>query len=45
MVKFLKFTLNIKIYEEFEKFLFKLVWRNFVRVQVYLFATSPLVPR
>ena len=27
-VKLLKFTLNIKIYEEFERFFFKIVWRK-----------------
>ena len=28
MVRFSKFTLNIKIYEEFVEFLSKLVWRE-----------------
>ena len=28
MVKFWKFTLNIKIYQNFEEFIFKLVWRR-----------------
>ena len=28
IVRFSKFTLNIKIYEEFEGFLLKLVWRK-----------------
>ena len=27
-IKFLKFTLNVKIYEKFVRFLFKLVWRE-----------------
>ena len=30
IVKFSKFILNIKIYEEFKRFISKLVWRNFV---------------
>ena len=28
MVRFSKFTLNIKIYKKFEEFLFKIVWRE-----------------
>ena len=39
-VRFSKFTLNIKIYEEFEKFLSKVqtsLERNFVQVPIRLF--------
>ena len=43
MVRFLKFTLNIKIYDEFVEFLSKPVWREtlFTLKLLYLHALSP----
>ena len=35
MVRYSKFTLKKKIYEKFEKFLFKLVWRETLFNVVY----------
>ena len=35
MVRFLKFTLNINIYDEFVGFLFKLVWRETLFILYY----------
>ena len=34
MVRFLKFTFNIKIYEEFVGFLYKLVWRETLLLKI-----------
>ena len=34
-VRFSKFTLNVKIYEEFERFFSKLIWRKTLFIDMY----------